>query len=88
MNSFELSPGESPGVLELAKSCLFGGAPKSVGKMKYLCTSLKAKHGKPLNEQEMVEVELTVNRGVEDLDILRAQRHMHQAKKVLRSSLL
>ncbi|MFQ5641811.1 MAG: DUF1670 domain-containing protein [bacterium] len=70
---FELSPAESLGVLELAKSCLFGEAPKTLGKIKYLCASLKAKHGKPLKEQEMVEVDVTLDGGVEDLDVLRTQ---------------
>lgn len=41
--------------------------------MKYLCASKKAKHGKPLSEQEMVRVTLTLDSGLEDLDILRVQ---------------
>jgi DNA-binding CsgD family transcriptional regulator len=68
---FELSPAESKGVLELAKVCLFGEVPKTLGKVKILCASLSAKHGKPLGEQEMVRVELTLDGGVEDLDVLR-----------------
>jgi DNA-binding CsgD family transcriptional regulator len=68
---FELSPAESKGVLELAKDCLFGEVPKTLGKVKVLCASLSAKHGKPLGEQEMVRVELTLDGGVEDLDVLR-----------------
>ena len=68
---FELSPAESKGVLELAKECLFGEVPKTLGKVKILCASLSAKHGKPLGEQEMVRVELTLDGGVEDLDVLR-----------------
>lgn len=68
---FELSPAESKGVLELAKQCLFGEVPKTLGKVKILCASLAAKHGKPLGEQEMVRVELTLDGGVEDLDVLR-----------------
>lgn len=70
---FELSPAESQGVLELAKSCLFGELPKVLGKMKYLCASKKAKHGKPLSEQDMVRVEITLDGGIEDLDVLRIQ---------------
>ncbi|MCA9733504.1 hypothetical protein KC799_15320 [candidate division KSB1 bacterium] len=31
---FELSPAECLGILELAKSCLFGTVPKVLGKMK------------------------------------------------------
>jgi hypothetical protein len=67
---YELSPAESTGILELAKSCLFGEVPKTVGKIKYLCSSKMAKHGKPLREQEMLEVELTLDGGVEDLNVL------------------
>ncbi len=70
---FELSPAESKGVLELAKECLFGEIPKTLGKVKVLCASLAAKHGKPLGEQEMVRVELTLDGGVEDLDVLRRE---------------
>jgi hypothetical protein len=70
-NEFELSPAESSGILELAKSCLFGEVPQTVGKIKYLCASQKAKHGKPLNEQELVEVELTLDNSIEDLNVLK-----------------
>jgi DNA-binding CsgD family transcriptional regulator len=70
---FELSPAESQGVLELAKSCLFGEVPRILGKQRFLCASVKAKHGKPLSEQEMVRVELTIDGGVEDLDVARIQ---------------
>jgi biotin operon repressor len=70
---FELSPAESKGVLELAKECLFGELPKTLGKVKILCASVKAKHGKPLGEQEMVRVELTLDKGVEDLDVLKQE---------------
>lgn len=70
---YELSPAESGGILELAKSCLFGEAPKQVGKQKFLCASRKAKHGRALKEQEMLEVELTLDGGIEDLDVLRKQ---------------
>jgi len=68
---FELSPGESKGVLELAKSCLFGKIPEKTGKIKYLCASKKAKHGKPLKEQDLIEVELTYDGGIEDLNVLK-----------------
>jgi len=69
---FELSPAESNGVLELAKTCLFGELPKTVGKIKYLCASRKAKHGKPLSEQDKVEVILTLDNGIEDLTVSKA----------------
>ena len=70
---YELSPAESRGILELAKSCLFGEVPKVLGKQKFLCASKKAKHGRALKEQEMVEVELSLDGGIEDLDVLRVQ---------------
>jgi biotin operon repressor len=70
---FELSPAESKGILDLAKQCLFGQAPQVVGKIKYICASKRARHGKPLGEQEMVPVELTLDEGVEDLNVLRDQ---------------
>ena len=70
---FELSPAESAGVLELAKRCLFGELPQTLGKLRYLCASINAKHGRPLSEQEMVRVELTLDGGIEDLDVLRTQ---------------
>jgi len=84
---FELSPAESKGILELAKECLFGKVPQSVGKIKYLCASRTAKHGRPLREQDLVEVELTLDNGVEDLDVLRnlGQKALRQLK-VLRLS--
>jgi DNA-binding CsgD family transcriptional regulator len=70
---YELSPAESQGILELAKSSLFGDVPKILGKQKFLCASKKAKHGRALKEQEMVKVELTLDGGIEDLDVLRSQ---------------
>jgi len=70
---YELSPAESAGILELAKGCLFGEVPKQIGKQKFLCASRNAKHGRALKEQEMVEVELTLDGGIEDLDVLRKQ---------------
>lgn len=70
---YELSPAESQGILELAKSCLFGEVPKLLGKQKFLCASKKAKHGRALKEQEKQKVELTLDGGIEDLDVLRTQ---------------
>jgi Protein of unknown function (DUF1670) len=68
---FELSPAESKGILDLAKQCLYGQVPQGVGKVKYICASKKAKHGKPLREQEMLEVELTLDGGIDDLNVLK-----------------
>ena len=70
---YELSPAESAGILELAKNCLFGEVPEILGKQKFLCASRRAGHGRALKEQEMVEVELTLDGGIEDLDVLRTQ---------------
>ncbi len=70
---FELSPAESAGVLELAKEILFGDLPQTLGKIRFLCASRKAKHGVPLGEQDMVRVTVTMNNGIEDLDVLRVQ---------------
>ena len=72
-SEFELSPAESAGVLELAKRCLFGEVPQVVGRQRFLCASKRAKHGKPLHDQDMVRVELTLDGGIEDLDVLRIQ---------------
>ena len=70
---FELSPAASKSILELAQSCLFGTVPSKVGKQKVVCASLTAMHGRPLDEQEKVTVELTLDAGVEDLDVQRSQ---------------
>lgn len=70
---YELSPAESQGILELAKSCLFGDVPQIIGKQKFLCASRRAKHGRALKEQEKIKVELTLDGGIEDLDVLREQ---------------
>lgn len=70
---FELSPAESQGVLDLAQRCLFGEAPSKVGVIKFICASQKAKHGKPLNEQDLIEVSFTLDRGIDDLNVLRDQ---------------
>lgn len=79
---FELSPAESQGLLDLAKSCLFGEVPQTLGKVRFLCASVHAKHGKPLSEQDKVRVELTVDNGVEDLDVqrLQGQRALRQLR--------
>lgn len=70
---YELSPAESAGILELAKRCLFGEVPEILGKQKFLCASRRARHGRALKEQEILEVELTLDGGIEDLDVLRSQ---------------
>ena len=70
---FELSPAESKSVLELAKECLFGKVPQTVGKQIFICASLKATHGRPLKEQEKKTVELTLDGGLEDIDVLHSQ---------------
>jgi len=70
---FELSPAESQGVLDLAQRCLFGEAPSNVGLIRFICASQKARHGKPLREQDLLEVELNLDNGVDDLNVLRDQ---------------
>ncbi len=70
---YELSPAESKGILELAKSCLFGNLPELMGQQKYLCASRRAKHGRALKEQEKLEICLTLDGGIEDLDLLRVE---------------
>lgn len=70
---FELSPAESQGILQLAKSCLFGEIPQTPGRLQFLCASRGARHGKPLSDQEMVCVELTLDGGLEDLNVHRVQ---------------
>ena len=70
---YELSPAASKSILELAKECLFGRVPEAVGKQRFICASLKATHGRPLREQEKKTVELTLDGGLEDLDVLQAQ---------------
>jgi hypothetical protein len=79
---FELSPAESLGVLELAKRCLFGELPRTLGKLKFLCASRKAKQDKPFGEQDMGRVELTLDNGIEDLAVFRVQgsRALRQLK--------
>jgi len=79
---FELSPAESQGVLELAKSCLFGEVPQTLGKIRFLCASVHAKHGKPLSEQDKLRVELSLDNGIEDLDVHRV--HGPKAVRQLR----
>jgi hypothetical protein len=82
---YELSPAESAGILELAKVCLFGKLPSTLGRLKFLCASKKAKHGKPLCEQDMIRVTLTLDNGIEDLEVLKLQgfKALRQ-KKILR----
>lgn len=82
---FELSPAESAGILELAKRCLFGELPQTLGRVRFLCASRRARHGKPLSEQDMVRVTLTVDGGIEDLEVWRTQGGMAVRQlKVLR----
>lgn len=66
---FELSPAASLGILETAKEHLFSSLPSTVGKLCFICASVHAKHGKPLSEQEKVKVDLTLDGGLEDLEI-------------------
>jgi len=66
---FELSPAESAGILELVKENLYGEAPSATGRIKYVCASANARHGKPLREQELLEVELTLDNGIDDLNV-------------------
>jgi biotin operon repressor len=70
---FELSPAASLGILEAAKEHLFGPLPETAGKIRFICASREAKHGKPLFEQDKVRVELTLDGGIEDLDVARTQ---------------
>jgi len=70
---FELSPAASLGILEAAKEHLFSPLPKTAGKVRFICASRKAKHGKPLDEQDKVSVTLTLDGGMEDLEIARSQ---------------
>lgn len=81
---FELSPAESKGILDLAKQCLFGHVLQEVGKIKVICASRSAKHGKPLSEQDKVEVELTLDNGIEDLNVLTASgsKALRQHKEI------
>lgn len=86
-SEFELSPAESKGILDLVKSSLFGEVPGSVGKIKYICASRQALHGRPLSEQELVGVELTLDNGIEDLQVAKdlGKRALRQLR-VLRMS--
>lgn len=70
---FELSPAASLGILEAAKEHLFSSLPETVGKLRFICASINAKHGKALSDQEKVSVELTVDRGIDDLEVFRDQ---------------
>jgi len=70
---FELSPAASLGILETAKEQLFSSLPETVGKLRFICASVHAKHGKPLSEQEKVRVDLTLDGGIDDLEVARTQ---------------
>jgi len=70
---FELSPAESQGVLELAQRCLFGEAPSKLGQIRFICASIKSQHGKPLKDQDLLEVSLTLDNGIDDLNVLHDQ---------------
>ena len=70
---FELSPAASFGILEAAKEYLFSSLPETVGKIRFICASVNAKHGKPLSEQDKARVDLTLDGGLEDLDIAHRQ---------------
>ena len=70
---YELSPAASQSILELAKRCLYGDIPTTVGRQKFICAAVTACHGRPLGEQEKLTVELTLDQGVEDLEVLRVQ---------------
>jgi len=70
---FELSPAASLGILEAAKTHLFSALPATIGKVQFICASIHAKHGKPLSEQEKVTVNLTLDGGIEDLEIAHTQ---------------
>ena len=84
-SEFELSPAESAGILDLAKQCLFGEIPTVIGQLRFLCASITAVHGRPLKDQEVVSVTLTMDNGIEDLDVLRSQgRKALRQLKILR----
>lgn len=70
---FELSPAASMGILETAKEYLFSPIPETAGKQRFVCASKKAKNGKALGEQDRVSVTLTLDGGIEDLEIVRTQ---------------
>jgi len=70
---FELSPAASLGILEAAKEHLFSPVPETAGMLRFVCASKEAKHGKVLGEQDKVRVTLTLDGGIEDLEITRTQ---------------
>ena len=70
---FEWSATESLGVLELARSCLFGELPQTFDKLLFLYTPCKVKHGKHMSEQDVVRVELSLDGGIEKPDVLPTQ---------------
>jgi len=53
---YELLPAEGAGILKLAKVCIFGQLPATIGQLRLLCTSRKSRHGKPLSKQYLVRV--------------------------------
>jgi hypothetical protein len=70
---FELSPAASLGILEAAKTHLFSTLPESIGKVQFICASINARHGRPLRDQEKVTVNLTLDGGIEDLEVAKTQ---------------
>jgi len=70
---FELSPASSLAILQAAKEHLFCPLPEIAGKLRFICASKDAKHGKPLGEQDKVNITLTLDDGIEDLDIAKTQ---------------
>ena len=70
---FELSPVACMGILEAAKEHLFSPVPETAGKLRFVCASKEAKNGKPLGEQDRISVTLTLDGGIEDLEVARTQ---------------
>ena len=70
---FELSPAASIGILETAKEYLFSPVSETAGKQRFVCASIRAKNGKALGEQDRLSVTLTLDGGIEDLDVARTQ---------------
>jgi len=70
---FELSPVACMGILEAAKENLFSPVPETAGMLRFVCASKGAKNGKPLGEQDRVSVTLTLDGGIEDLEVARTQ---------------
>jgi biotin operon repressor len=70
---FELSPAASLGILEAAKEHLFSPIPETAGQQRFVCASKNAKNGKALGEQDRLSVTLTLDGGIEDLEVARTQ---------------